>query len=150
MIGAGFGGLWAAKALANQPVRATLFDRNNYHTFQPLLYQVAAAEIEPEQIGYPVRGVLRQMPNISFALAEVTAVNLAEQTIMAGGETVAYDYLILATGSITQFFGVPGAAEHTFSLKTMEEAVLLRNHILTCFEQADRLYRQMLNCAAVY
>ncbi|MBX3055837.1 MAG: NAD(P)/FAD-dependent oxidoreductase [Anaerolineae bacterium] len=136
IIGAGFGGIWAAKTLARQPVRVTLLDKNNYHTFQPLLYQVAAAEIEPEQIGYPVRGILRRMPNVTFTLAEVTAVDLHAQTVTTTQGTLAYDYLILATGSITQFFGTPGAAAHSFSLKTMEEGVRLRNHILTCFERA--------------
>ncbi len=136
IIGAGFGGIWAAKELANQPVRVTLLDKNNFHTFQPLLYQVAAAEIEPEQIGYPVRGILRRMPNVTFVLAEVTAVNLTTQTVTTTHAELTYDYLILATGSITQYFGTPGAADHTFSLKTMEEGVKLRNHILTCFERA--------------
>lgn len=136
IVGAGFAGLWAARELTKQPVRVTLFDRNNYHTFQPLLYQVAAAEIEPEQIAYPVRAVLRRRPNITFALADVTAVDLAAQTLTADGEEIAYDYLLLATGSVTQFFGIPGAAAYSFSLKSMEEAMLLRNHILTCFERA--------------
>lgn len=136
IVGAGFGGIWAARELADQPVRVTLLDKNNFHTFLPLLYQVAAAEIEPEQIGYPVRGILRQMPNVSFALGEVTAVNLSAQTLTTTDAELAYDYLILATGSITQFFNIPGAARHTFSLKTMEEGVQLRNHILACFEHA--------------
>lgn len=136
IIGAGFAGLWASQQLANKAVRVTLFDRNNYHTFQPLLYQVAAAEIEPEQIAYPVRGILRNMPNVTFALADVSRIDPDSQTIIANGTAVQYDYLILATGSITQFFNTPGAAEHAFSLKTMDEGVWLRNHILACFEQA--------------
>ncbi len=136
IIGAGFGGVWAAKTLVRLPVRVTMLDKNNYHTFLPLLYQVAAAEIEPEQIGYPVRGILRRMPNVTFTLAEVTAVDLAAQTVTTNHATLAYDYLIVATGSVTQFFGTPGAAAHAFSLKTMEEGVRLRNHILTCFERA--------------
>lgn len=136
IIGAGFGGVWAAKALASQPVRVTLYDRNNYHTFLPLLYQVAAAEIEPEQIAYPVRGILRRMANVDFALADVTAVDLEAKTVIVNGRVVSFDYLILATGSVTRFFGIPGAQTHAFSLKTMEEAVLLRNHILACFERA--------------
>ena len=148
IIGAGFGGLWAARALADQPVRVTLLDRNNYHTFLPLLYQVAAAEIEPEQIGYPVRGILRHMKNVNFALADVTAVNPAQNSITTTKEEIEYDYLMLATGSTTQFFGIPGAAEHAFSLKTMEEAVYLRNHILARFERAanttDEAVRQRL------
>jgi NADH dehydrogenase len=136
IIGAGFAGLWAAKELANKPVRVSLLDRNNYHTFLPLLYQVAAAEIEPEQIAYPVRGVLRRMSNVNFYLAEVTAVDWAAQLVQTNRGDFAYDYLLIATGSITQFFGTPGAEAHSFQLKTMEDGIALRNHILTCFEQA--------------
>ncbi len=136
IVGAGFGGLWAAKALADKPVQVTLIDRNNYHTFLPLLYQVAAAELEPEQIGYPVRGILRHMENVHFALAEVTAINPGQNTLTTTTGKIRYDILILAAGSTTQFFGIPGAAAHTFSLKTMDEAVHLRNHILYCFERA--------------
>lgn len=136
IVGAGFGGLWAAKALADKPVRVTLLDKNNYHTFLPLLYQVAAAELEPEQIGYPVRGILRHMENVQFALAEVTAVNPGQNTFTTTDGDIRYDYLILAAGSTTQFFGIPGAAAHAYSLKTMDEAVYLRNHILSCFERA--------------
>jgi NADH dehydrogenase len=135
IIGAGFGGLWAARTLASKNVRVTVMDKNNYHTFLPLLYQVAAAEIEPEQIGYPVRGILRQMPNVNFLLAEAQAIHLSTQTITTNRGQISYDYLILATGSVTRYFGTPGAG-HTFSLKTMEEGVRLRNHILTCFERA--------------
>lgn len=136
IVGAGFGGLWTAKALANAPVRVTVFDKNNYHTFLPLLYQVAAAELAPEQIVHPVRGILRHYKNVAFALAEVTAVNLEAKTIVAAGNEIAYDYLVLATGSVSHFFGMQGAAEHAFSLKTLEEGVALRNHILRCFELA--------------
>lgn len=136
IVGAGFGGVWTAKALAGAPVRVTVFDRNNYHTFLPLLYQVAAAELSPEQIGYPVRAILRDYKNIDFALAAVTAVNLTDKTIRAAGNEIAYDYLVLATGSVSNFFGIPGAAEHTFSLKTLQDGVVLRNHILRRFELA--------------
>lgn len=136
IIGAGFAGLWAAKTLAKQPVSVSVLDKNNYHTFLPLLYQVAAAEIEPEQIAYPIRGILRDYPNIDFYLAEVTNIDLDAQIIHTTQDEFAYDYLLLGTGSVTQFFGTPGAAKHSFTLKTMEEGIALRNHILTCFEQA--------------
>ena len=136
VIGAGFGGLWTAKSLSKADVRVTVFDKNNYHTFLPLLYQVAAAELAPEQIGHPVRGILRHYDNVAFALAEVTAVNLEQKTITAAGNEIAYDYLVLATGSVSNFFGIKGAVEHAFSLKTLEEGVALRNHILRCFELA--------------
>ncbi len=148
VVGAGFGGLWTAKALADAPVRVTMFDKNNYHTFLPLLYQVAAGELAPEQIGYPVRAILREYKNVDFALAEVTAVNLNNKTIHAAGNEIAYDYLVLATGSVSNFFGIPGAAEHTFSLKALEDGVVLRNQILRRFELAmyepDEVVRRRL------
>ena len=136
VVGAGFGGLWTAKALANAPVRVTVFDKNNYHTFLPLLYQVAAAELAPEQIGYPVRAILRDYENVEFALAEVTAVHLEDNRIDVSGHTIEYDYLVLASGSVSNFFGIKGAVEHAFSLKTLSEGIALRNHILHCFELA--------------
>lgn len=154
VVGAGFGGLWTAKALAGAPVRVTLFDRNNYHTFLPLLYQVAAAELSPEQIGYPVRAILRDYKNVDFALAEVTAVDLPNKTIHAAGNEIDYDFLVLATGSVSNFFGITGAAKYTFSLKTLEEGVALRNHILRRFELAvyepnEAARRQLLTFVVV-
>ncbi len=136
IVGAGFGGLWAARSLAEAPVEVYLIDRHNYHTFLPLLYQVAAAELEPAQIGYPIRATLRQMKNVHFVLGEVTHVDVEEQIVYLTGSTLAYEYLILATGSVSRFFGIPGAEEHGFPLKTMEDGIRLRNHILHCFEQA--------------
>lgn len=136
IVGAGFGGLWAARALASSPVEVLLVDRNNYHAFLPLLYQVAAAELEPEDIAYPVRSILRRLRNVQFALAEVEAIDLGGRVVRAGGRAIPYDFLIVATGSASHFFGVPGAAQNAFSLKTLEEGVTLRNHILCCFERA--------------
>jgi len=138
IVGAGFGGLWAARALAHAPVSVVLIDRNNYHTFLPLLYQVAAAEIEPEEIVYPVRSILRSTPTVDFLLAEVRRINLATRTVETSESIVSYDYLILAAGSSAHFFGVPGAAEHAFPLKTLDDGIRLRNHILCCFEQAAK------------
>lgn len=136
IVGAGFGGLWAARTLAGSSVDALIIDRNNYHTFLPLLYQVAAAELEPEQIIYPVRTILRKLPNTAFAMAEVTGLDVANQTIEASGSTIPYDYLILAMGSTSHYFGIPGAAEYTYPLKTLEHGTAIRNHILCCFERA--------------
>ena len=138
IIGAGFGGLWAARALAHAPADIVVIDRNNYHTFFPLLYQVGAAELEPEGIAYPVRNIFRKLPNVLFCLADVNQVDLAAKTIEAEERKIRYDYLILALGSTSQFFNILGAAEHTFSLKTLEEGVTLRNHVLHCFERATR------------
>jgi NADH dehydrogenase len=136
IIGAGFGGLWAARALAGYPVDIVLLDRNNYHAFWPLLYQVAAAELEAEQIAHPVRRILRRNENVAFVMAEVQEADFAARTIATSTQSIAYDYLVLALGSSASFFGIPGAAERAFPLKTMEESVALRNHILRSFERA--------------
>ena len=139
ILGAGFGGVWAAEALAKQPAQVLILDKNNYHTFLPLLYQVAAAELEPERIAQPVRSIIRQRNNVRFALQEVVGVDLAAQTIQtAVGQTLAYDYLLIALGSTNHYFGIPGAAEHSFTLKSVEEGIALRNHILRCVEKAAR------------
>ena len=136
IIGAGFGGLWAARALAHVPVEVLLLDRNNYHTFFPLLYQVAAAELEPEEIAYPVRSIVRNLSNARFCMAEVKEIDFAARVVKTTERVIPYDFLILGIGSTAHFFGVPGAAEHAFPLKTLEQAVALRNHILYCFERA--------------
>ena len=137
IIGAGFAGLWAARRLAKErDVEVTVIDRNNYHTFLPLLYQVAAAELEPEEIAYPLRGVFRNAPNVSAVMAEVRGIDPERRVVLTEGPEVPYDQLIVAAGSLTTFFGVPGAEEYSYTLKTLEDAVLLRNHLLTCFERA--------------
>jgi NADH dehydrogenase len=136
IVGAGFGGLWAARAFAHRAFQVLLIDRNNYHTFLPLLYQVAAAEVEPEEIVYPVRSILRPLRNVDFLLADVRKIDHAARTVETTVTTVPYDYLILAAGSVTHFFGVPGAADHAFTLKTLDDGIRLRNHILCCFEHA--------------
>jgi NADH dehydrogenase len=138
IVGAGFGGLWAARCLAKQSVDVLVIDHNNYHTFLALLYQVAAAELEAEDIAYPVRSVFWNTPNIDFVLAHAQRIDLQNRTIKTDSETVSYDYLILATGSITHSFGVQGVDDNTFFLKTLEEAVALKNHIICCFEAAAR------------
>lgn len=136
IVGAGFGGLSALRVLARAPVEVLLVDRNNYHTFLPLLYQVGAAELAPEDIVYPVRTILRSVPNASFVMAEVTRIDLAGRRVETNGPMVAYDYLILASGSTTHYYGTPGAPEYCFDLKTIQDGMSLRNHILCCFERA--------------
>ena len=136
IVGAGFGGLWAARSLARSPVEVLLIDRHNYHCFLPLLYQVAAAELEPEEIAYPVRSILWKLPNVRFVLGDVKGVDLSHRVLETDGPAIPYDFLILATGSVSHFFGVPGASEHAFPLKTLEQGVALRTRILCCFERA--------------
>ncbi|MBF0464205.1 MAG: NAD(P)/FAD-dependent oxidoreductase [Nitrospirae bacterium] len=139
IVGAGFGGLWAAKSLANKKnVDVLLVDRNNYHTFFPLLYQVAAAELEPEDIVYPIRSTLRKYSNVKFIMADIEKIDFANKIVKSSGYAIHYDYLVLATGTVTQFFDTPGAAQHTFQLKNLHQGVELRNHILNCFELASR------------
>jgi NADH dehydrogenase len=136
IIGAGIGGLWAMLSLARKPVDVLLVDRNNYHTFQALLYQVAASELGAEQIAYPVRGILGRFKNVRFAMAEVQDIDFDTRQIRTSGPSLSYDYLALAPGSVTNYFGVPGAAEYGFPLKTLEHGIDLRNHVLRRFERA--------------
>jgi NADH dehydrogenase len=138
IVGAGFGGLWAARSLANKPVDVLVVDMNNYHTFLALLYQVAAAELEAEDIAYPIRSIFRNHPNVDFALAHVRLIDLKNRMLKTDSEAIYYDYLILSTGSITHTFDIPGTEVHTYYLKTLEEAVALKNHIICCFEGAVR------------
>lgn len=138
VAGAGFGGLWAARALGGEDVDVLLVDRNNFHTFFPLLYQVGAAEIDTSEICYPVRKILRGSPNVRFSMGEVREVDLEGRTIRIGGADVPYDHLVLAVGSTPHYFGVPGADEFAFPLRTVEHGIALRNHVLSRFERAAR------------
>ncbi len=138
IIGAGFAGLSAAKRLATRrDLEILIIDRNNYHTFQPLLYQVAAAELETSEIANPLRGLVRKKQHVSVAMLEVTGVDTEKRRIRTDGPVVEYDYLVLAAGAVTNFFGTPGAEEHSLPLKSLEDAVRLRNHLLRCFELAS-------------
>ncbi len=138
IIGAGFGGLWAARRLAKEPADVLVISRENYHTFFPLLYQVAAAELEPGEISHPVRSILQEYKNADYLLNEVTGIDLEKKMVRTGSHELAYDYLVIASGSQPHYFGIEGAAEYAFALRTMEDAIRLRNHILTCFEKASR------------
>jgi NADH dehydrogenase len=136
VVGAGFGGLWAARTLAREPVEILVIDRNNYHTFLALLYQVAAAELEPEDIAYPVRSIFRNLSEVDFALAYVRRIDIEKRIVKTDNQEFLYDYLIVATGSVPHSFGVQGVDDHAFFLKTLEEGVDLKNHLICCFENA--------------
>ena len=139
IVGAGFGGLNAARALGDQDVRVLLVDRNNYHGFWPLLYQVATAGLEPESIAYPVRAILRKYRNIRFQMRNVEQVDVARRQITVDrGQVIPYDYLILSAGSTNNYFGNDDLAAHTFGLKDLDEAERLRNRVLSAFERAAR------------
>ena len=136
VVGAGFGGLRAARALRKAPVNVLLVDRHNYHLFQPLLYQVATAGLEPEEIAKPVRAVLRGQRNFDFRLAQVTGVDFAARQVATDDGPIGYDYLILATGAAANFFGLKGVEQCGLTLKDIPDAVRIRNHVLSCFEEA--------------
>ena len=136
VVGAGFGGLNAARALRRAPVQVVLLDRNNYHLFQPLLYQVATAGLEPEQIAKPVRAILRGQKNFDFQLVDVRGVDFAQRRLDTSAGPIAYDYLVLSHGSETNFFGLDSMMKHGLGLKDVPDAVRIRNHVLTCFEHA--------------
>lgn len=140
IIGAGFGGLFAARTLANEPVDVLLVDRQNFHTFTPLLYQVATCALDPSEIAYPVRSIFRGKDNIRFLLGNVTAINTQEQVITITTSSQErqekYDYLILATGSVPTYFGNSSFQAHSLELRTLSDSVKLRNHVLRLFEKA--------------
>lgn len=136
IVGAGFGGLRAARALKRAPVDVILLDRHNYHLFQPLLYQVATAGLEPEQIAKPVRSILRGQPNFEFRMVEVSGVDLDARQVATDKGPVPYTFLILAVGGETNYFGLESIVRHGFGLKDVGEAVAIRNHVLHCFERA--------------
>ncbi|MBI3739586.1 MAG: NAD(P)/FAD-dependent oxidoreductase [Chloroflexi bacterium] len=138
ILGAGFGGLQAAQKLANAPVGITLIDRQNYHLFQPLLYQIAIAGLVPSQIAYPIRTIFRRQKNLTFRMGEVTAIDFDARYVKMDGSVIAYDYLILAVGGQTNFFGMQSVEHNAFDLKNVESAVATRNHLLEIFEQASR------------
>lgn len=137
IIGAGFAGLEAARGLAKSRVRITLIDKNNHHLFQPLLYQVAIAGLLPSQIAQPVRTIFRKQKNLTFQMGEVSAINFDEKYVKLDGSVIAYDYLVLAVGGRTNFFGFDTIEKSGFQLKDLDTAVKTRNHLLSMFEQAS-------------
>jgi NADH dehydrogenase len=138
VIGAGFGGLNVARQLRNTSVQITLIDRQNYHLFQPLLYQVAIAGLLPSQIAYPLRTIFRRQKNITFQLGEVMEINLEARYVKMNGSVIAYDYLVIAVGAETNFFGMDSIQQDGFQVKDIQNAVSTRNHLLKMFEQASR------------
>jgi NADH dehydrogenase len=142
IVGGGFGGLAAAKALRNAPAEIVLIDRTNHHLFQPLLYQVATSELGPGQIGSPIRGILRNQKNTTVILGEVIGVDKDQKCIFVSnadreGVPLAYDYLILATGVTHSYFGHSEFEEFAPGLKSLADAVAVRNKVLQAFEQAE-------------
>ena len=137
IIGAGFGGLAAAHALRHAPVDLTVIDKRNYHLFQPLLYQVATAGLSPAQIASPIRSILRNQKNATVLMGKVTGVDKAAKRVQAGGQSVPYDYLIIATGARHAYFGHDEWEPFAPGLKKIEDATDIRRRILVAFEKAE-------------
>src|SRR3954451_19743834 len=137
IVGAGFGGLQCARKLAGEPVDVTIVDRQNYHLFTPLLYQVASCLLNPSEITAPVRKVFRDSSNVRYRQGEVVDVDFSEQTVrLADGETLHYDEIVLATGSTTNYYGNDALEQRALGLKDLGQALQLRNHVLECLERA--------------
>jgi NADH dehydrogenase len=138
IVGGGFAGLSAARALVGRPVEVTIADQRNFHTFQPLLYEVATAGLESGDVAYPIRSVFGRADNVSFRFARVTGVDWDNHLVTAeGSPSLSFDSLIVASGATARFFGIPGAAEFTFPLYTLTDARALRDHVLRRLEDAD-------------
>lgn len=136
IIGGGFAGISLAKKLSKKEVQVVLLDKHNYHNFQPLLYQVSTGGLEPDSIAYPIRKILKDYPNFFFRLAEVQKIETEDKTLVTDIGTLPYDYLVLATGSETNFFGNKGIEKNSMAMKTIPQSLNLRSLILENFEQA--------------
>src|SRR6202162_6166099 len=154
IVGAGFGGLWAAKTLANAPVEAVVIDRQNYHLFQPLLYQVATAGLSPADIASPIRGILRKQRNTTVLLGKVTAIDIVGKAVLADERWVTYDQLVIATGARHAYFNHAEWECFAPGLKKIDDATHIRGRILVAFERAenstdDRERRRLLTFVIV-
>ncbi|MFO0775704.1 MAG: NAD(P)/FAD-dependent oxidoreductase [Nitrospiraceae bacterium] len=139
IVGGGFGGLMTALSLRDAPVRVTLIDRHNHHLFQPLLYQVATAALSPSQIAVPIRHIVARQPNCTVWMAEVTGIDIARRRVQLSDGAVPFDYLVLATGATQSYFGHNEWARHAPGLKTIEDAIEIRQRVLLAFEEAERI-----------
>ncbi len=138
VLGGGFGGLWATRALATAPVRITLVDRTNHHLFQPLLYQVATAGLSAPDIAAPLRHILHRQRNVTVLLGDARGIDLSAKRVTVERSDIAYDYLVIATGATHAYFGHDDWAAHAPGLKTLDDALAIRRRILTAFEAAER------------
>ncbi len=154
IVGAGFGGMSAAKKLAGKDIEVVLIDKRNHHLFQPLLYQVATADLSPAEIAWPTRSIFSRSRNISVFMGEVTGIDLAGQCVLSGDHRLAYDYLVLATGAVTSYFGNDHWANVAPGLKNITEATDIRKNLLLAFERAENSededqMRRLLNFVVV-
>lgn len=138
IIGAGFGGLTVAKGLRERPVDVVLIDSRNHHTFQPLLYQVATAGLDGDDVCYATRGIFHRQSNVRVRMGEVTGADLVAKVVrLADGSELSFDHLVVASGAVTNTFGIPGVEEHAFGLKSLDDANSIKAHVLSQFEAVD-------------
>ena len=141
IVGGGFGGIKLAQLFAKENVDVTLVDRHNFHLFQPLLYQVSTAVLSTDEIAYPIRSFFRSNKNVNFFMAKAQGVDQERDVLLTNHGEIHYDYLILAAGATTNFFGMKEVEEHSFGMKTIQEALHIRNHVIHEFERASKPYR---------
>ena len=138
IIGAGFGGVKLAKQLAKENVDITIIDRHNFHLFQPLLYQLSTAVLSTDEIAYPIRSFFRDNPNVDLFMAKAQSVDQARRVVVTNHGEVSYDYLVIAAGATTNFFGMESVERNSYGMKTLQEALHIRNHVLHMFERANK------------
>ena len=141
IVGGGFGGVKIGQLFAKENVEVTLIDRHNFHLFQPLLYQVSTSVLETGEIAYPIRSFFRDNKNVNLYMAKVQGVDQERNVVITNHGEIEYDYLVLAAGATTNFFGMKSVEEHAFGMKTLQEAVHIRNHVIHEFERAEKPYR---------
>ena len=139
ILGAGFGGIKAAKLFENKDVDVTVVDQNNYHLFQPLLYQVSTSILSEDEISYPIRAFFQKYQNIDFFMAKATGFDPENKLVKTDHGDISYDYLIIAAGATTNYFGMKSVEENSFPMKTLNESTELRNHLIRSFEHASRV-----------
>ena len=138
IVGAGFGGIRLAKDLAKENVRITLVDSHNYHLFQPLLYQVSTAVLSATEIAYPTREFFKNHKNVEFFLAKAEGVDQDRRVLLTNHGELPYDYLVLAAGATTNFFGNESVERNAYSMKTLKEAIALPSHMVSAFASASK------------
>lgn len=138
IVGAGFGGIKLAKVLAKENVKITIVDRHNFHLFQPLLYQVSTAVLSEDEIAYPIRAFFRNYNNVDLFMAKAEGLDQKRKVLLTNHGEVSYDYLVLAAGATTNFFGMESVEKNSFGMKTLQEALHIRNHVLHMFERANK------------
>lgn len=141
IVGGGFGGIKIGQLFAKENVEVTIIDRHNFHLFQPLLYQVSTSVLETGEIAYPIRSFFRNNKNVNLYMAKARGVDQERNVVITNHGEIPYDYLVLAAGATTNFFGMKSVEEHSFGMKTLQEAVHIRNHVIHEFERAEKPYR---------